>query len=249
MTADYCQLYINDRCRSLLIDEARRGRARTCVSDSGRGHGHGIAPLSSLGRTCPVDVKFNRRRAAGANRRRRILRKLNSTSASHPPSAHQPGDPVADPATLSASPKAGSPAGRLIRRQRGCDPPPRSEVEYHRTRKVIHTVRDADALRPEVKFTVRQGHPTHSELEPKTPRSARSPRPGNAPVPDRRHRGSSSRRGFHPPALTEPCVTVSRYTALVVLVTRRAGSRSPRPSGRRTSAATSRPAPTEPGPS
>ena len=33
--------------------------------------------------------------------------------------------------------------------------------------------------------------------------------------------GSGSRRGSHPPAPTEPCVTVSRYTALVTLVTSR----------------------------
>jgi hypothetical protein len=45
---------------------------------------------------------------------------------------------------------------------------------------------------------------------------------------------SSSRREFHPPALTEPYVTVSRYTALVVLVTRRREQRLPRPSGRST---------------
>jgi hypothetical protein len=36
---------------------------------------------------------------------------------------------------------------------------------------------------------------------------------------------SSSRGHLRPPALTEPCVTISRYTALVVLVTRRRGSR------------------------
>ena len=50
----------------------------------------------------------------------------------------------------------------------------------------------------------------------------------------RLHRLSSSRREFHPPALTEPYVTVSRYTALVVLVTRRREQRLPRPSGRST---------------
>jgi hypothetical protein len=32
----------------------------------------------------------------------------------------------------------------------------------------------------------------------------------------------SSRGEFHPPALTEPCVTVSRYTALVALFVRSA---------------------------
>ncbi|MGW0771815.1 hypothetical protein ACWD3E_41860, partial [Streptomyces sp. NPDC002676] len=30
--------------------------------------------------------------------------------------------------------------------------------------------------------------------------------------------GSSSREGSHLPALTEPCVTVSRYTALAALI-------------------------------
>jgi hypothetical protein len=53
--------------------------------------------------------------------------------------------------------------------------------------------------------------------------------PGRAGWPrpfDRRLDGvSSSRREFHPPALTEPCVTVSRYTALVVLITRPVGPR------------------------
>lgn len=44
----------------------------------------------------------------------------------------------------------------------------------------------------------------------------------------------SSRGESHPPALTEPCLTVSRYTALVVLVTRPWGRRLSRPTGRRT---------------
>ncbi|MEH0415987.1 IS3 family transposase [Streptomyces sp. B21-083] len=36
--------------------------------------------------------------------------------------------------------------------------------------------------------------------------------------------GSGSRRESHPPAPTEPCVTVSRYTALVTLITRNYGT-------------------------
>ncbi|MDX3245246.1 IS3 family transposase [Streptomyces sp. ME18-1-4] len=36
--------------------------------------------------------------------------------------------------------------------------------------------------------------------------------------------GSGSRRESHPPAPTEPCVTVSRYTALVTLITRNCGT-------------------------
>lgn len=36
--------------------------------------------------------------------------------------------------------------------------------------------------------------------------------------------GSGSRREFHPPAPTEPCVTVSRYTALATLITRSCGT-------------------------
>ncbi|MFF9572219.1 IS3 family transposase [Streptomyces sp. NPDC014685] len=36
--------------------------------------------------------------------------------------------------------------------------------------------------------------------------------------------GSGSRRGSHPPAPTEPCVTVSRYTALVILFPRWCGT-------------------------
>ncbi|WP_436850236.1 IS3 family transposase [Streptomyces monashensis] len=36
--------------------------------------------------------------------------------------------------------------------------------------------------------------------------------------------GSGSRREFHPPAPTEPCVTVSHYTALVTLITRNCGT-------------------------
>ena len=47
---------------------------------------------------------------------------------------------------------------------------------------------------------------------------------------------SSSRGRFSPPALTEPYVTISRYTALAVLVTRLRGRYSPKPSGRRTGA-------------
>src|SRR5215471_10246420 len=51
----------------------------------------------------------------------------------------------------------------------------------------------------------------------------------------------------HLRAPTEPCVAVSRYTALVVLVTRLAGPRLSRPRGRRTSAAASRLSSTGPG--
>ena len=88
------------------------------------------------------------------------------------------------------------------------------------------------------------------------------PPPGNTPRPkpqDRREDRTGnaegligvvgSPRAFQPGAPTEPCVTVARYTALVVLVTRRRGPCSPRPSGRRTSAAASRPSPTAFGPS
>ena len=51
---------------------------------------------------------------------------------------------------------------------------------------------------------------------------------------------SSSRRGFHPPALTEPCLNLSVYTALAVLVTRLGGPSGPMASGRRTGDAGSR---------
>lgn len=54
----------------------------------------------------------------------------------------------------------------------------------------------------------------------------------------------SSRGESHPPALTDPYVTVSRYTALVVLITRLAVLTESRPSGRRTGAARPQPAPT-----
>jgi hypothetical protein len=54
----------------------------------------------------------------------------------------------------------------------------------------------------------------------------------------------SSRGELHPPALTDPYVTVSRYTALVVLITRLAVLTESRPSGRRTGAVRPRPAPT-----
>ena len=36
--------------------------------------------------------------------------------------------------------------------------------------------------------------------------------------------GSGSRREFHPPAPTEPCVIVSHYTALAILITRNCGT-------------------------
>jgi hypothetical protein len=36
--------------------------------------------------------------------------------------------------------------------------------------------------------------------------------------------GSGSRREFHPPAPTEPCVIVSHYTALATLITRNCGT-------------------------
>ena len=57
-------------------------------------------------------------------------------------------------------------------------------------------------------------------------------------------RPPSSRGESHPPALTDPYVTVSRYTALVVLITRLAVLTESRPSGRRTGAARPQPAPT-----
>jgi hypothetical protein len=102
-------------------------------------------------------------------------------------------------------------------------------------------------------------HPTRTGRPPS--QSRRPPCPDRAPghresdeglqartrrtrLPDRRlHRVSSSRREFHPPALTEPYVTVSRYTALVVLVTRRGERQLPRPSGRSTVASSRRPRP------
>jgi transposase InsO family protein len=45
-----------------------------------------------------------------------------------------------------------------------------------------------------------------------------------APQPNVKYMGSGSRRESHPPAPTEPCVTVSRYTALVTLITRNYGT-------------------------
>lgn len=45
-----------------------------------------------------------------------------------------------------------------------------------------------------------------------------------APEPNTRYVGSGSRRESHPPAPTEPCVTVSRYTALVTLIARWCGT-------------------------
>jgi hypothetical protein len=61
------------------------------------------------------------------------------------------------------------------------------------------------------------------------------PDPATSPVPDLfqrdftatepglKYMGSGSRRELPPPAPTEPCVTVSRYTALVTLSTRSGG--------------------------
>jgi hypothetical protein len=45
-----------------------------------------------------------------------------------------------------------------------------------------------------------------------------------ASAPNTKYVGSGSRRESHPPAPTEPCVTVSRYTALVILITRNYGT-------------------------
>ncbi|MEU0120068.1 IS3 family transposase, partial [Streptomyces bobili] len=45
-----------------------------------------------------------------------------------------------------------------------------------------------------------------------------------ADAPGEKLVGSGSRRESHPPAPTEPCVTVSRYTALVTLITRNYGT-------------------------
>ena len=45
-----------------------------------------------------------------------------------------------------------------------------------------------------------------------------------APAPNQRYVGSGSRREFHPPAPTEPCVIVSHYTAPAILITRSCGT-------------------------
>ncbi|MFD0857153.1 IS3 family transposase [Actinomadura adrarensis] len=45
-----------------------------------------------------------------------------------------------------------------------------------------------------------------------------------AEAPGRKLVGSGSRRESHPPAPTEPCVIVSHYTALVILITRNCGT-------------------------
>jgi putative transposase len=45
-----------------------------------------------------------------------------------------------------------------------------------------------------------------------------------AGVPGEKMVGSGSRREFHPPAPTEPCVIVSHYTALAILITRNCGT-------------------------
>jgi putative transposase len=45
-----------------------------------------------------------------------------------------------------------------------------------------------------------------------------------AAQPDTRWCGSGSRREFHPPAPTEPCVIVSHYTAPAILITRSCGT-------------------------
>ena len=46
----------------------------------------------------------------------------------------------------------------------------------------------------------------------------------SAAVPGEKMVGSGSRREFHPPAPTEPCVIVSHYTALATLITRNCGT-------------------------
>ena len=45
-----------------------------------------------------------------------------------------------------------------------------------------------------------------------------------ADAPGQKMVGSGSRREFHPPAPTEPCVIVSHYTALAILITRNCGT-------------------------
>ena len=45
-----------------------------------------------------------------------------------------------------------------------------------------------------------------------------------ADAPGRKMVGSGSRREFHPPAPTEPCVIVSHYTAPAILITRSCGT-------------------------
>ena len=46
----------------------------------------------------------------------------------------------------------------------------------------------------------------------------------SAEMPGAKMVGSGSRREFHPPAPTEPCVIVSHYTALATLITRNCGT-------------------------
>ena len=46
----------------------------------------------------------------------------------------------------------------------------------------------------------------------------------SAAAPGTKLVGSGSRREFHPPAPTEPCVIVSHYTAPAILITRSCGT-------------------------
>ena len=103
---------------------------------------------------------------------------------------------------------------------------PRVTAEVHEKGRRVNEKRFARIMR------------TFSITGIRLPRHVRTtvPDPAASPVPDLFQRdftatepghtymGSGSRRESHPPAPTEPCVTASRYTALVTLITRNYGT-------------------------
>ena len=95
--------------------------------------------------------------------------------------------------------------------------PPGARVNHKRVARVMRQEQIAGLrLRRKVRTTVAE------------PADQRVPdllkRDFTAPAANRRYVGSGSRREFHPPAPTEPCVIVSHYTAPAILITRSCGT-------------------------
>ena len=147
----------------------------------------------------------------------------------HPaPRPHHPcRRPAPDSAPAAPRPPIAPPAGQ--RADHGNDSPPAAFASSRRHQKPSEKPDSTTPCQP----------PCDCDASP-TGR-ARQPHPGPLTVL------VGSPGESHPRAPTEPCVTISRYTALVVLVTRIAGQRLSMSTGRRTSVAASRQRSTGPG--
>jgi transposase InsO family protein len=95
--------------------------------------------------------------------------------------------------------------------------PPETRVNHKRVARVMRQAQIAGLrLRRRVRTTVPE--PAEQTVPDLLGRDF------TASAPNQRYVGSGSRREFHPPAPTEPCVIVSHYTAPAILITRSCGT-------------------------